>query len=53
MYGRKIPEIIAHGRVSREEVTQALSNSDFSILLRPSNERYTKAGFPTKSVDAR
>lgn len=52
LHGRKIPEIIAHGRVSREEVTQALSNSDFSILLRPSNERYTKAGFPTKSVEA-
>lgn len=49
---KKISEIIAHGRVTRDEVTQALSTSDFSILLRPSNERYTKAGFPTKSVEA-
>lgn len=49
---KKITEILAHGRVTREEVKQALSNSDFSILLRPSNERYTKAGFPTKSVEA-
>lgn len=47
-----IPEIIAHGRVTREEVTKALSTSDFSILLRPTNQRYTKAGFPTKSVEA-
>lgn len=49
---KSIPEIIAHGRVSREEVTNALSISDFSILLRPANQRYTKAGFPTKSVEA-
>lgn len=47
-----IPEIVAHGRVKREVVTDALSNSDFSILLRPNNERYAKAGFPTKSVEA-
>lgn len=44
--------IEAHGRVSREEVKKALLNADFSPLLRPENERYTKAGFPTKSVEA-
>lgn len=49
---KQIPEIFAHGRVKREEVTSALAMSDFSILLRPANERYTKAGFPTKSVEA-
>lgn len=41
-----------HGRVSREEVLYALKKSDFSVLLRPKDERYTKAGFPTKSVEA-
>ena len=49
---KQIPEIVAHGRVAREDVTRALAMSDFSILLRPANERYTKAGFPTKSVEA-
>ena len=44
--------ITVHGRVPREEVIQYLENSDFSILLRPENERYTKAGFPTKVVEA-
>lgn len=49
---KQISKIIAHGRVAREDVTRALAMSDFSILLRPENERYTKAGFPTKSVEA-
>lgn len=50
--GMEIPEIKAFGRVKREEVIEALRQSDFSILLRPEKERYTKAGFPTKSVEA-
>lgn len=44
--------IIAHGRVPREKVTENLVKSDFSVLLRPEDERYAKAGFPTKSVEA-
>lgn len=44
--------IIPHGRVPRTEVESALKDSDFSLLLRPGNERYTKAGFPTKTVEA-
>ena len=40
------------GRVSRDEVLENLSTADFSFLLRPSNERYAKAGFPTKVVEA-
>jgi glycosyltransferase involved in cell wall biosynthesis len=44
--------VIPHGRVAREVVKAALLESDFSLLLRPQNERYTKAGFPTKSVEA-
>ncbi|MDT2712394.1 glycosyltransferase [Enterococcus dongliensis] len=51
--GRAVPEEIkAYGRVPRDEVIANLEESDFSILVRPSNERYTKAGFPTKSVEA-
>lgn len=45
-------QIIPHGRVKREVVEDALMHSDFSLLVRPSNERYAKAGFPTKSVEA-
>lgn len=41
-----------HGHVSRNDVKNALLESDFSVLLRPTEERYAKAGFPTKSVEA-
>lgn len=44
--------IVAHGRVPRSIVQQDLLKSDFSVLLRPAEERYAKAGFPTKSVEA-
>ena len=44
--------IQARGRVSREVVQEELLHSDFSVLLRPSEERYAMAGFPTKSVEA-
>ena len=48
-----LPDLIKiHGRVSHNEIVSALMNSDFSVLLRPAEERYTKAGFPTKSVEA-
>lgn len=46
------PCIRIHGRVSRETVQKQLLESDFSLLLRPSKERYAMAGFPTKSVEA-
>lgn len=45
-------EIMAFGRVPRAEVISNLEEADFSILIRPENERYTKAGFPTKFVEA-
>lgn len=44
--------IVAHGRVPRSIVQEELLKSDFSVLLRPAEERYAKAGFPTKSVEA-
>lgn len=49
----EIPDcIITYGRVSRDEVEKVMSKMDFSVLLRPGDERYAKAGFPTKVVEA-
>ncbi len=49
----KLPLCInAYGRVPREKVEEIMLQMDFSVLLRPSEERYAKAGFPTKSVEA-
>ncbi|MBR5236034.1 MAG: glycosyltransferase [Clostridia bacterium] len=36
------------GRVPRETVIEHLKEASFTILLRPDNLRYAKAGFPTK-----
>lgn len=48
-----LPQCIkVYGRVPREKVIELMLKMDFSLLLRPSDERYTKAGFPTKSVEA-
>lgn len=44
--------LIIRGRVSRTEVIKAYSTADFSILIRHSDERYAKAGFPTKFVES-
>ncbi len=44
--------IKAYGRVSREKVEETMLRMDFAVLLRPAEERYAKAGFPTKSVEA-
>ncbi|MCI9553489.1 MAG: glycosyltransferase family 4 protein [Acutalibacter sp.] len=40
------------GRKKREEVLDLIKRSDFSFLLRPAEERYAKAGFPTKVVES-
>lgn len=42
----------AYGRVPRERVEEIMLEMDFSVLLRPTEERYAKAGFPTKLVEA-
>lgn len=39
------------GRVSREEVLQALQSAHFTILLRP-DMRYANAGFPSKVAES-
>lgn len=40
------------GRVSRETVMKNLHGADFTFLFRNSDERYAKAGFPTKLVES-
>ena len=40
------------GRVKREKVFDYLSRADFTVLIRPDNERYAMAGFPTKVVES-
>lgn len=44
--------LIAKGRVSRDEVLKQLEKTDFTVLLRSSELRYAKAGFPTKVVES-
>ncbi len=39
------------GRISRKEVFAYLNRADFSFLARPAEERYAKAGFPTKVAE--
>ena len=40
------------GHVPRKEVLEAYSYADFSVLIRPTNQRYAQAGFPTKFVES-
>lgn len=40
------------GRISHEDVLKLLKKVDFTVLLRASQERYAKAGFPTKVVES-
>lgn len=44
--------LICYGRIPRSEVLDHLEDADFTVLLRPSNLRYAKAGFPTKVVES-
>lgn len=44
--------IVFKGRQKRDTVLELTHNADFSYLLRPSGERYAKAGFPTKAVES-
>lgn len=50
---KKIGDVmLVHGRLPHNKAIEILQASDFSIMVRPSKRRYTKAGFPTKSVEA-
>ena len=41
-----------HGRVPHEEAVEWVSKANYTLLLRNSNLRYAKAGFPTKIVES-
>lgn len=47
-----LPRVYAYGRLPREEALAVVKKADFSILIRPENEVYAEAGFPTKFVEA-
>lgn len=40
------------GRIPRDRVLENLQEADFTILLRPEDARYAKAGFPTKVTES-
>lgn len=40
------------GRVPRDVVIDNLKEADFTVLIRPQNLRYAKAGFPTKVTES-
>ena len=44
--------LVLKGRVPRAQVLENLMEADFTVLLRPPQERYAKAGFPTKVVES-
>lgn len=44
--------VMFDGRKPRSEVLRQVAGADFAFLLRPSDERYAKAGFPTKVVES-
>jgi glycosyltransferase involved in cell wall biosynthesis len=44
--------LIVHGRLKRSETVEWVRRADFTVLLRSSELRYTKAGFPTKVVES-
>lgn len=40
------------GRIPRQQVLEELSRSDFTVLMRSEEQRYAKAGFPTKFAES-
>lgn len=46
------PVLDIRGRIPHAEVLSLLCKSDFSILLRDSQARYARAGFPTKVIES-
>jgi hypothetical protein len=40
------------GRIPRPQVLEELSKADFTVLMRSEEQRYAKAGFPTKFVES-
>lgn len=44
--------LVIHGRVSRDRVLEILKETDFTLLVRDPEQRYAKAGFPSKVVES-
>ena len=44
--------IKCYGRVPHQQVQDLLQEADYTVLLRKPNQRYAKAGFPTKFVES-
>ena len=44
--------VVCFGRIGRDEVLNQLSQADFTVLMRPQDAIYSKAGFPTKVVES-
>ena len=45
-------QLAIHGRVSHDKVLHILKGTHFTLLMRSSEQRYAKAGFPTKVVES-
>ena len=45
-------QLAIHGRVSHDKVLHILKGTHFTLLMRSSDQRYAKAGFPTKVVES-
>lgn len=41
-----------YGRIPREAALEHLKQTDFTVLMRSEEQRYAKAGFPTKFVES-
>ena len=41
-----------YGRISQKEVVRLLRTTDFTMMMRSEQQRYAKAGFPTKVVES-
>lgn len=44
--------VTCYGRQPRDKVLESLLQANFSLLFRNPDERYAKAGFPTKAVES-
>lgn len=44
--------LVIYGRLPHDKVMELLAEADFTVLLRPPDLRYAKAGFPTKIVES-
>ncbi|MHB1152776.1 MAG: glycosyltransferase [Eubacteriales bacterium] len=44
--------LIIYGRLQHVKVIKLLAEADFTVLLRPADLRYAKAGFPTKVAES-